>query len=420
MNTPEIILKADLRPYVLPRFLRYVRVWTTSDSHCDETPSTPQQWDLAKILAEELKTLGIEDVVLTEHCYVIARLPASPGREKAPALGLLAHIDTSPDVSGKDVRPVVVEAYDGSLIRLGEGLVLDPSSDADLAAQKGKTIIHSAGDTLLGADDKAGIAEIMGAAEFLIKHPEIGHGPIEIIFSPDEETGRGLPCLPLETLKAQVCYTVDGGPLGRLEAECFNAWGAEITFTGKVIHLGTARGALANAVSMAASYAAMLPRSESPESTDGYYGYYCPLEIQGNLESASLQVFLRDFEKDGIERRIKALESFAGAVEAQFPGGRVSVVPKLQYLNMKEKIGEKPKVMALLEKAAAALGISVVQEPIRGGTDGSRLTELGIPTPNIFTGGRNAHSRIEWASAGDMFAAARLVLELARLWGCEA
>jgi tripeptide aminopeptidase len=411
------MIDSVIEDLLIPRFLRYVQYWTESDRHVEETPSTAGQWELAKDLAGELKALGLADVELTGHCYVIARIPPSPGREAAPALGFLAHIDTAGDVSGKDVRPQLVKNYDGKKIELAPGLALDPALDPDLAAQQGKTIIHADGSTLLGADDKAGVAELMAAAEYLLGHPEIPRGPVEIIFSPDEETGKGLPEFPLDRIRAKACYTLDGGPLGELEAECFNAWKADIRFQGKVIHVGAARGRLANAALMAASFAVLLPRSESPEATDGYYGYYCPMEIRGDLENASLEVFLRDFDRSGMERRIAALEVIAKTVEAQFPGGKVAVNVKNQYHNMKEKIDQSPEVLEALKQAALNLGIEFRFKPIRGGTDGSRLTELGIPTPNIFTGGRNFHSRLEWVSAPEMVQAAKLVIELIRLWG---
>jgi tripeptide aminopeptidase len=417
MKTREKPSDAAVGELVVPRFLNYVRYWTTSDRHGEETPSTPGQWDLAKALAAELRNLGLQEVELTDHCYVIARLPATPGREHCPAVGFLAHLDTAGDVSGRDVKPRVTERYDGEKIVLLEGYVLDPGTDADLAAQRGRDLIHTDGTTLLGADDKAGIAEIMGAAEWLLAHPETAHGPVELIFSPDEETGKGLPEFPLDRITAAACYTLDGGPLGELEIECFNAYAAKLQFLGKVIHVGQARGILANACLMAAVFAAMLPRSESPEATDGYYGYYCPMEIRGTLEQASLEIFIRDFDQEGAKRRIAALERFVPAVEAQFPGGKVLLEVNPQYYNMREKIEARPKVLEMLKSAAANTGIGFRLKPIRGGTDGSRLTELGIPTPNIFTGGHNFHSRLEWVAVPDMIAACKLVIELIRLWG---
>ncbi|MDR0598653.1 MAG: peptidase T [Treponema sp.] len=424
----------DLSPRILPRFLRYVRVWTTSDRHREETPSTPGQWELARLLAEELKALGAAGVEITEHCYVIALIPPSAAGEDKPAIGFLAHLDTAQDVSGKDVQPVVVPNYDGKKIILpgrapggaetAPPPVLDPETDPGLAAQRGKSIIHTDGTTLLGADDKAGIAEIMAAAEYLTAHREIRRGPVVVIFSPDEETGKGLPFFPLEQIRALLgggglaaCYTLDGGPLGELEAECFNAIEARVFFSGRVIHLGHARGTLANACLMAAAFAVMLPRSESPEATDGYYGYYCPTEISGGLDRAELEVYIRDFDLDRARERALALESFARAVEAQFPGGQVRVESKVQYYNMKKNIARRPEVLARLEEAARRAGVAFTLKPIRGGTDGSRLTEMGIPTPNIFAGGRNFHSVTEWASVSDMETACRLVVELVRVWG---
>ncbi|MDR2048514.1 MAG: peptidase T [Treponema sp.] len=420
------VLEDDVTALVVPRFLRYVKVWTTSDRHIEETPSSPGQWELARLLVQELNGLGL-GAELTDHCYVIARLPASPGLETKPVIGFLAHLDTAQDVSGKNVKPVLVENYDGEKIVLrspgtagvsdrADVVCLDPETDPGLAAHKGKAIIHTDGTTLLGADDKAGIAEIMGAVEYLLSHPDIKHGPVEIIFSPDEETGKGLPCFPPDKLAAKVCYTLDGGALGELEAECFNAWSAKVCFSGRVIHLGHARGTLANACLMAASFAVMLPRSESPEATDGYYGYYCPTEIKGGLENAELEVYIRDFDLARAKERVEALDTFAAAVEAQFPGGSVTVEAQPQYYNIKEKIDGNPEVLSGLEEAARRTGIEFTLKPIRGGTDGSKLTEMGIPTPNIFTGGRNFHSVTEWASVPDMAAACRLVVELVKVW----
>ena len=411
------ITDEQLEPLLIPRFMHYVRYWTESDRHSETTPSSPGQWDLAQTLRDELMGLGIKEVELTPHCYVIARLPASKGKEAAATIGFLAHIDTASDVSGKDVKPQLLREYHGKRIALDGGLALDPAKEPGLAEQAGRAIIHTDGSTLLGADNKAGIAEIMAAVEYILAHPDIQHGPVEIVFTPDEETGKGLPEFPLEKIKSAACYTVDGGPMGELEAECFNAWKADIECRGRVIHVGAARGILANAALMAASFAVMLPRSESPEATDGYYGYYCPMEITGNLETARLEVFLRDFDKDGMHRRLAALEALAKTVEAQFPGGQVLVQTTPQYYNMKDKIDGNPLVLDRLKTAFNNIGIAWHLKPIRGGTDGSRLTELGIPTPNIFTGGRNAHSRLEWVSVHEMCAACKVIIELIRLWG---
>ncbi|WP_304222027.1 peptidase T [Gracilinema caldarium] len=418
-NFTKRLADTDMVNRLLPRFTRYVQIWTTSDRHVAETPSTPGQWDLARMLVDELKGLGISQVELTEHCYVIARLSATPGYEEAPTIGFMAHMDTASDVSGKDVHPIVTTNYDGSVITLKDGVSLDPAKDEALAKRIGDTIIHTDGTTLLGADDKAGVAEIMAALDYLQAHPEIGHGPLEIVFSPDEETGKGLPEFPLSSFKSTAFYTLDGGPAGELEVECFTAYKIDVLCHGKAIHIGQARGKLANATMMAATYATLLPRSESPEATDGYYGYYCPIEIKGDLEEASLEIYIRDFDQKEIERRLAALELFGKTVEAQFPGGRVEVKPQLQYINMKQKIDEHPKVLELLERAAEKAAVKAYLKPIRGGTDGSRLTQMGIPTPNVYTGGHNYHSRTEWASLSDMVASTRTILELIQLWAKE-
>jgi len=424
-NSSQMSEGSPLENLIVPRFLSYVRYDTESNRHAEETPSTFGQWDLARALRDELFSLGLKDVKVTNHCYVIARLPPTPGKENcptsldAPCVGFLAHLDTAGDVSGKDVKPILVQNYDGEKIELAGGLCLDPAKEPDLAAHKGKAIIHSDGTTLLGADNKAGIAEIMAAVEYLVANPQIAHGPVEIIFTPDEETGKGLPEFPLDEIKSAACYTIDGGPMGEIESECFNAWKADVEFHGKVIHIGAARGKLANAALMASTFATLLPRSESPEATDGYYGYYCPMEISGDLEKASLEIFLRDFDSNNMKRRLDTLETIAKTVEAQFPGGKVIVKPEPQYYNMKLKVDEKPDVLNKLKQAMDHAGFEWRLKPIRGGTDGSRLTELGIPTPNIFTGGRNFHSRLEWVSVSEMCAACKVIVELIKLWGSD-
>ncbi len=407
------------RPFVdgmLSRFLRYAAIETTSDRHIEDIPSTPTQWNLARLLEKELRDLGIADVSLDGHCYLIARLKATKGLEKLPAIGLMAHMDTASDVSGANVRPRVIEDYVGQGIVLGSGCVLDPAENPELSEHVGDSIVVTDGSTLLGADDKAGIAIIMTLASILASDPGIEHGPIDLVFTPDEETGKGMNLFPLQSLRAAACYTVDGGKAGEIEAECFNAYSVRADFKGKAIHIGAARGKLANAVAMAASFVSMLPRSESPESTDGWYGYFCPIEISGGLESASVEVFLRDFSRDGMERRIEAARAIAKAVEAQFPQGKVELEVSKQYVNMREKLDERPEVLEKLMEAARRAGAEPFVKPIRGGTDGARLTEMGIPTPNVFTGGYNYHSRYEWASVSEMALAVDTLLELVGLW----
>ncbi|MDR1363636.1 MAG: peptidase T [Spirochaetaceae bacterium] len=406
--------ESALKETLLDRFIRYAKVCTTSDPNAPGTPTSSGQWDLARMLKTELETLGIE-TELTSHCYLLARIPSNlpDGTPVPETIGFIAHLDTAHDVSGKDVNPCIVNNYNGETIILRGGLTLDPSTDAGLATAAGKTIVHADGATLLGADDKAGIAAIVSAADFLVSHDEIKHGPIEIIFTPDEETGRGLPELPRELIKSTRCYTLDGGAGGEFEIECFNAYSVEARFTGRAIHPGAARGVLVNAALMASHFASMLPRTESPEATDGYYGFYCLMDISGNHENASLKLIVRDFTHSGMERRIAALETFAQAVEAAFPGGFVTLDAKPSYYNMREKIEEHPEIIARLEEAAKNAGATFRLRPIRGGTDGARLTELGIPTPNIFTGGHNFHSRSEWLLVDDLISACRIVVELA-------
>jgi tripeptide aminopeptidase len=410
-----------LKDQILTRFLRYAKMETTSDRHVEAIPSTPCQLDLARLLVKELGEIGVPEVEMDEHGYIIARLPAnSPSAALAPSIGFMAHMDTASDVSGKDVKPSVHENYSGGDIVLSKGYTLSPADFPELSDRIGDTIITSDGTTLLGADDKAGVSEIMAAMAYLIQHPEIERGPLEIIFTPDEETGKGMDLFPLGKLASKACYTVDGGGLeGELEAECFYAYSVKASFRGRVIHIGSARGKLANAVSMAASFVTMIPRSESPESTDNRYGYYCPLEMHGDLENALVEVFLRDFEMAEIERRIEALKALAKAVEAQFPGGSVEIKAEKQYLNMREKMEERPEVMELLKKAVQDAGIEPTIKAIRGGTDGSRLTELGVPTPNIFTGGYNYHSRYEWASLSSMITSSQVIINLVRHWAAR-
>jgi tripeptide aminopeptidase len=407
------------QPYteaLVDRLIRYTRIDTQSDRHIEEIPSTISQWNLAKLLMQELKELGLSDVSLDDHCYLIARIPASKGMEKTPSIGLMAHMDTASDVPGSDVSPRLIRNYDGKAIELSHGDRLDPVDYPDLLDHAGDTIITTDGQTLLGADDKAGIAEIMTTIEWLAAHPEAMHGPIEVFFTPDEETGKGMNLFPLAKVKSIACYTLDGGKSAEIEAECFTAYSVHAVFSGKVIHIGAARGKFANAVAMACHFAVMLPRAESPEATDNWYGYYCPLEISGSMERAVLDVYLRDFSSEGMERRIAAVKAFAAAIEAQFPLGKVELTVKKQYLNMKEKLDLNPAVLAKLGEAIKRAGAEPEIRPIRGGTDGSRLTEMGIPTPNIFTGGYNYHSRHEWASVGEMSLAVRTLINLVALW----
>ncbi|MEI6386037.1 MAG: peptidase T [Spirochaetota bacterium] len=401
---------------VIERLVRYARVETTSDRHVETIPSTKSQWNLARLLVEELKELGLRDVSLDEHCYLIATLPASRGLEGSPCIGLMAHLDTASDVPGAGVMPSVVKNYDGKVITLANGLSIDPLEFEELADYLGDTLITTDGNTLLGADDKAGIAVTMTAVAWLLTHPELRHGPLELIFTPDEETGNGMNLFPVKSLQSVACYTLDAGRGGEIEFECFNAYEVKVEITGKSIHPGYARGKFANATAMAASFVSMIPRSETPEATDGWFGYYNAHSISGEVEKAHIEILVRDFSDEGMRRRLEVLDLLARAVEAQFPGGRVETQRKKQYLNMRKKLDESPEVLARILKAANLAGAEPFSRPIRGGTDGARLTEMGIPTPNVFAGMHNFHSRLEWASASEMVLAVDTLLELARLW----
>jgi tripeptide aminopeptidase len=413
---PQELMKQSLREGVLERFIRYAKITTMSDQHAETKPSTPGQWDLLRLLEKELRKLGVLDLELDDYGYLLARVPGNRPGGNGRVIGLMAHVDTSPDMSGVNVKPQVHENYDGGIIELEEGYRIDPEEYPELLNYRGGTVITSDGTTLLGADDKAGVAEIMTALSWLLDHDDIPRNDLEIVFTPDEETGKGLDKFDPKRLRAECCYTVDGGERGVIENECFNAARGRVTFTGKVIHLGAARGSLVNAVKMAASYITMLPGNESPEATDGRYGYYAPLELSGDLDKAVLEVYLRDFEPEGMERRAAALLAYAAAVEAAYPGGKVDVDVRKQYANMRDHISADPKIMELLEEAIRSAGVEPKRQIIRGGTDGSRLSEMGIPTPNIFTGGHNYHSRFEWAGLETMTEAAETLIHLVRLW----
>lgn len=388
---------------LLDRFCRYVKIWSESDGKsADEGvfPSTEQQWDFAKVLVKELRNLGTRNVYLTDNCYVVGKIDSNiidpEERKKYPAILLMAHMDTVDEVSGKDVHPVITMPSAAE----------SPTGEAD-------TIIKTDGTTLLGADDKAGVSAIMTAIEYLMNHYEdLPHGPIEVIFSPDEETGHGMDKVPLNILKAQAAYTVDGGDEGELECECFNAYAAKVSFIGKACHTGDAKaGGMVNALTMAGNFLARLPRDMAPETTEGYQGFIAPMDISGSIEETHIELLLRSFYIEEIDKEKTLIRDLAEKVASEF-GGSAQVEFKQQYLNMKEKMDQNPEVVAKLEKAYLAAGVKIVKKPIRGGTDGSRLTEMGIPTPNIFTGAHDFHSRNEWCSLNQMSKAADVIINL--------
>ena len=390
---------------LLDRFCRYVKIWSESDGKAADDgvfPSTERQWDLAKNLVKELRNLGTRNVYLTDFCYVVAKIDSNivdpEERKKYPTILLMAHMDTVDEVTGENVKPVI------SMLSASES----PTGEAD-------TIIKSDGTTLLGADDKAGVSAIMAAVEYLMNHYEdenLKHGPIEVMFSPDEETGHGMDKVPMNILKADFAVTVDGGNEGELESECFNAWACTVKFTGKACHTGDAKaGGMINAVTLAGAFAANLPHDMAPETTEGYQGFIAPMEIGGTIESASVDMLLRSFNIEEIEQEKEIIKKTAEKIIKEF-GGSYELTFKQQYLNMKEKLDEHPEILERLEKAYEDSGVKVIRKPIRGGTDGSRLTEMGIPTPNIFTGAHEFHSRNEWLSLNQCAKSADVLINL--------
>lgn len=405
---------------VLDRFLRYVQVDTMSDESIADKkhPSTPGQWDLLRMLEGELKGLGLKDVVLDEYGYLLARLDAT--EQGLPSIAFCSHVDTADDVEGNHVRPRVVENYDGKDIKLNDEYSIIAADNPELARYVGSTIITSSGDTLLGCDDKGGVAEIMTAVSYLVKHPEIKHGEIEILFSPDEETGCGMDFFDASRLDAKALYTVDGGTRYEVELECFNAATVKVHFSGVSYHLGAARGRMVNALTMASAFINAIPQAESPEATDGRYGYYCAQNASGNATDMDVTVYIRDFDYDGLLRRIEVLKNLGKTIELLYNGGKVTVDSKISYLNMGEAAKKDPWAVEAIFKAGKALGQPLHTEIIRGGTDGSRIAQIkGIACPNLYTGGHNYHSRFEWAALDAMNNSVALIIEIARQWALE-
>ena len=408
----------DYTNRLLNRFVKYVKIWSESDGNAAEKgvfPSTERQWDMARVLEADMKALGMQDVQITDGCYVYGRIPANCDGEAAKdSVLLLAHMDTVDEVTGKDVNPQIFEDYDGREITLKNGVVHSVKTDEALAqaAANRETIITTDGTTLLGGDDKAGVSAIMQMAEYLFENPDVKHTNIEVIFSPDEETGHGMDKVPMELIKSKYAYTVDGGNIGELESECFNAWGAEVTFIGKACHTGDAKkGKMVNAVSMAGKFLSLLPHTMTPETTEHYEGFIAPMEVGGSIDTCKVQLLLRSFLPEEIEQQKCIVSDCADAAAISF-GGKKEVHFKQQYPNMKEKMDEHPEVLEKLREAYKAAGVAIVEKPIRGGTDGSRLTEMGIPCPNIFTGGHKYHSRYEWVSLNQMAKAADILINI--------
>jgi tripeptide aminopeptidase len=410
-------IAAELVDDVLERFIRYARIDTQAARVSDTFPSTLKQLDLSRVLADELRGLGIEDVELTEHGYVFGTLPAV-GVENGPTVGLLAHVDTAPDASGTGVEPQVWRDYDGSeLVLPGDpAQKISPASSRLLRERIGHDIVTSDGKTLLGADDKAGVAEIMAAAKWLLAHPELARARARICFTVDEEVGHGVDHLDLEQFGVDFAYTLDGAEVGGIENETFSAVELKVTFTGVAIHPGSAKGKLVNPVKLAARFVASLPAdSLSPETTEEREGFIHPLELTGGTGGATVTVYLRDHDGEKLEGHVALARELAEAAVADEPRATVSFERWDQYRNMREALDRVPQVVEAAMEAARRAGLEPRLESIRGGTDGSRLTELGVPTPNIFTGGNDYHSEREWISVQDMAISAATVIELVRV-----
>jgi tripeptide aminopeptidase len=399
------------------RFLKYVKFDTQSDELTNMTPSTPGQMVFAQALEKELHEMGLEDITLDENGYLMATLPANIDRD-VPTVGFIAHLDTSPDMSGRNVNPRIVKNYEGGDIVLNEkdGIVLRPTEFPEMLNYIGDDLIVTDGTTLLGADDKAGVAEIITAVEYLQLHPEIEHGKIRIAFNPDEEIGQGAHKFDVERFGADWGYTMDGGEVGELEFENFNAAVAKVTFKGRNVHPGYAKHKMVNSIRIANQFILMLPRWETPEHTEGYEGFYHLVNIEGSVEETTLTYIIRDHDRDRFERRKKELEHLTRKTNHEFPGC-ATIEIKDQYFNMREKIEPVMHIIDVAEEAMKLAGVKPKVQPIRGGTDGAQLSFKGLPCPNIFAGGLNFHGRYEFVPVQSMEKAERVIVEIVRLVG---
>ena len=410
-------LARELAPEALERFLRYVVIDTQADPLSETSPTTEKQLQLSRLLVEELRELGLDDVELTEQGYVFATIPPTTDRP-VPTIGLVAHVDVSFDAPAADVKPQVVR-YDGGELRLpgDPAQVLRPGEIEDLENHVGHEIVTSDGTTLLGADDKAGVAEIVTAAAYLLRHPELEHGRVRIAFTTDEEVGRGTDHFDLERFGAEVAYTLDGDTAGEIQDETFSALEATVVFRGRAVHPGSAKGILVNAIKLASDFVDRLPKdSLSPETTEEREGFVHPHRIRGESEECELVLILRDFDEDKLAGHEELVRRLAAETVAGVDHAVADVTVKRQYRNMKQYLDRVPRALEAAEEAVRRAGLEPTRTPIRGGTDGSRLSELGLPTPNIFTGGHEYHSRREWICVNDMGAAAATAVHLVQIW----
>ncbi|WP_298350972.1 peptidase T [uncultured Dokdonia sp.] len=401
---------------LLKRFISYVTTYTESDPASDTTPSTECQWDLARQLRDELEAMGMTEVTIDENAYVMATLPSNVDYE-VPVIGFVAHFDTTPDFTGKDVKPQIWENYDGGDLMLNkeQNIVLSPDYFEDLKQYKGQTIVTTDGTTLLGADDKAGITEIMEAMQYLLANPQVKHGKIRVGFTPDEEIGRGAHKFDVDKFGAAWAYTMDGSQIGELEYENFNAAGAVVTIEGKIVHPGYAKGKMVNSMYIATDYINSLPRLETPEHTSDREGFFHLHNIEGSVDSTKLEYIIRDHDKGHFEARKAMMVQLAGELNAQLEKELVTVEVKDQYFNMREKVEPVMHIVDIAEEAMKALDIEPLIKPIRGGTDGSQLSFMGLPCPNIFAGGHNFHGRYEYVPVESMMKAVEVIVKIAEL-----
>jgi tripeptide aminopeptidase len=406
-----------LKDELIKRFTTYVKIDTQSNEDSQTCPSTPGQWDLLNLLVDELKEIGMEEVTIDENGYVFATLPANTNKQ-VPTIGFLAHVDTATDFTGKNVKPQIVENYDGGDVILNKelGIVLSPEAFPSLKNYKGQTLITTDGTTLLGADDKAGVAEIMTAMNYLIQHPEIKHGKIRVAFTPDEEIGRGPHKFDVNRFGAKYAYTMDGGPLGELQYESFNAAAAKITIKGNNIHPGSAKGKMVNSIKIGMELNQQLPVREAPEYTEGYEGLYHLLSFHGDVEKTELYYIIRDHDRQKFEAKKENLVKIVDQLRQKYGEDTIGLKLEDQYYNMREKIEPVKEVFENAKEAMERLDITPVIEPIRGGTDGSQLSYMGLPTPNIFAGGENMHGKYEFVSIETMMKATEVIIEIAKIF----
>ncbi len=398
------------------RFLKYVSFDTQSSEESTTFPSTEKQKVLLKALHDEMLALGMTEVTMDEYGYVMGSIPASEGLENAPVIGFISHVDTSPDMSGKDIKPRVIDCYDGGDIQLNGQLTMKVEDFPELKFFKGHTLIHTDGTTLLGADDKAGVAEIMTATEYMMSHPELRHGKIRIGFTPDEEVGRGVDFFDVKKFAADFAYTIDGGMEGELEYENFNAAGAKVEIQGRNVHPGYAKDKMINAIEVGCALQRLLPAEQKPEYTSGYEGFFHCVAFNGTVENASLQYIIRDHDSARFEEKKVMMWSCVDLLNKRYGDGVVTLTLKDQYYNMKKMVEPHPQVIDKAMEAMRKADVKPLVQPIRGGTDGARLSFMGLPCPNLFTGGMNFHGKFEYCSLTTMHKAEQVILNLAQLW----